>query len=142
MNNSNNCRSQSDEELLNDNSSYADIAPAWQQVLNAYKVHWKKAGELAKTDFQLSLKAILVCAACFILMLGVGLIAWAGILVVITYLLLVLGLHWLLAALVTISLNFVLFYIIQKTYLQATKSISMETTRNALFSSEHENKAE
>lgn len=133
--NSNNGSSHADEELSNDNSSLTDIALAWQQVINAYKVHWKKVSALAKNDFQLSLKAMLVCAACFILMLGIGLIAWAGLLVVITYLLIVLGLHWLLAAFITISLNFLVFFIIQKIYLKAMQSIGMKTTRSSLFAS-------
>lgn len=121
------------EELPHSDSSLSQIGLAWQQVLNAYKVQWKKAEALVVADFQLSFKALILSILCVLMLIGFALITWSVVLVVTGYALHLFNVHWLVIALAILSLNIVIMLLIKKLYVQSVRTINMQTTRDMIF---------
>ncbi|GAC15717.1 hypothetical protein [Aliiglaciecola lipolytica] len=119
----------------NDAADLADVQASWLRAWEAQKEQFSKAKSLASAEISLCFKAIILSALCVLLLVGVALLTWATILLSAGYAAHVAGIHWAVIAIAAIVLNLMLFWIVGRIFINAKRSISLQTTLDAIFKS-------
>lgn len=121
-----------DKEVPEGTSSYSEILPAWEQVFEAYKLQYKKLGNLVAADLSLSLKATAICVVCALLLIGIVLVTWSVLLIVVAYAMQLFNLHWLIIAGTVVLLNIIVLAVLKRVITKTSQSIGMRSAANAL----------
>ncbi|GAB2697116.1 hypothetical protein Q4574_05485 [Aliiglaciecola sp. 3_MG-2023] len=123
----------------NDVADFAELQASWARVWESQKAQVGKAKTLAVQELKLSVKGLVLSFVCILLLVGISLITWTGLLFTLGYSAYSYGVHWMVVAVFLITLNLLLFWVIHRVFKNAVCSIGLSTTLNTLFGKPTEN---
>ncbi|MBU2871844.1 hypothetical protein [Colwellia sp. E2M01] len=109
------------------------VLSAWEKTFYKVKTQLSCYATLIATDFQLSLKAIVLVAACIATAAFLGMVIWVILLIGLSYGLNSLGLDWLWCWLVVLGVNISALLIVKNILTNAMQSVEMKTSANVIF---------
>lgn len=112
---------------------FASLAISFKRLLNAYKQQWLTSKKLIAADIELTLKAMLLCLICVLLISGIILTSWITINIAIVYWLYSLGFYWFVAVTVFLLMNTFAFFMLKRAFKTAKRSLNINTSLAVLF---------
>ncbi|MCF2947848.1 DUF2244 domain-containing protein [Paraglaciecola aquimarina] len=130
---SDNQAEQSENQASANDAEFSKPIPAWEQLINAYKMQILKATELVSSELALSLKAITFCWLSILVMLGLSALIWITLCASFAYWIYTITGYWIVMPIVVITLNGIGVWFALQIYKKCKPAIGLPNSKKALF---------
>ncbi|EWH10854.1 hypothetical protein DS2_06171 [Catenovulum agarivorans DS-2] len=106
---------------------------SWLQLVRSFERRYAALIQLVMADVQLSVKALFVCLFCLLLMSGLALVSWCGLLAIVAFALHAIGLNWFTVATLVLAFNIVMLLVVRSIFNSSKKELALSQSLKAIF---------